>query len=74
MTHKQVKKGSLVFIIITVLVDVIGIGIIIPIIPDLIRDLTGITDTSYTAWWVTALIVTTAGLQFFICSSNGRII
>jgi DHA1 family tetracycline resistance protein-like MFS transporter len=39
-TSKQ-PKAALIFIFITILVDVIGMGIIIPIIPGLIKDLTG---------------------------------
>ncbi len=38
---KQNKKASLTFIFITVLVDVIGLSIIIPVIPDLIIKLDG---------------------------------
>ena len=34
------KKAALGFIFITVLIDVIGLGIIIPVVPDLIRQLT----------------------------------
>ena len=35
------KNAALVFIFVTLLIDVIGIGIIIPVVPDLIKDLTG---------------------------------
>ncbi|MEO1022860.1 MAG: TCR/Tet family MFS transporter [Bacteroidota bacterium] len=35
------RPAALIFIFITVLVDVIGLGIIIPVIPDLIMELTG---------------------------------
>ncbi len=35
------KKAALGFVFITVLIDVIGLGIIIPVVPDLIRQLTG---------------------------------
>lgn len=37
----QKRKAALGFIFITLLIDVTGIGIIIPVIPDLIRDLIG---------------------------------
>ena len=35
------KKAALGFIFITVLIDVIGLGIIAPVVPDLIKQLTG---------------------------------
>lgn len=38
---KEPRKAALAFIFVTVLVDVIGLGIIIPIIPELIMELTG---------------------------------
>lgn len=41
MTSSARHKGSLIFIFVTILVDVIGIGIIIPVIPTLIEDMTG---------------------------------
>src|SRR5215510_14686953 len=34
-------KAALGFIFITVLIDIIGFGIIVPVVPDLIRQLTG---------------------------------
>ena len=39
--QKKPRKAALVFIFITVLLDVVGIGIIIPVIPALIMELTG---------------------------------
>ncbi len=38
---KEPRKAALTFIFITVLIDVIGLGIIIPVIPSLIVELTG---------------------------------
>jgi MFS transporter, DHA1 family, tetracycline resistance protein len=42
------RKASLIFIFITVLVDIIGIGVIIPVLPELIKSLvgTGLSDAS----------------------------
>ncbi len=37
---KRNKKAALGFVFVTVLIDVIGLGIIIPVVPDLIRQLT----------------------------------
>ena len=37
----EVKSGAIIFIFITLLLDVIGLGIIIPVFPELIMELTG---------------------------------
>ncbi|MEO1009824.1 MAG: TCR/Tet family MFS transporter [Bacteroidota bacterium] len=66
------KKTALLFIFITILVDVIGIGIIIPIIPDLIMELTGEgVDRAviYGMWLTTAF----AGMQFLFSPVLGEI-
>lgn len=60
------RKNALTFIFITLLIDVIGLGIIMPIIPDLIKELTGkgLSEASqYNSW----LTFSYAIMQFF-CS------
>ncbi|MEM9856378.1 MAG: TCR/Tet family MFS transporter [Bacteroidota bacterium] len=57
---KYNKKAALGFIFITLLIDVTGIGIIIPIIPDLINELTGATVSESAAiggWLVFAYAI-----------------
>ncbi len=66
------KKTALLFIFITILVDVIGIGIILPIIPDLIMELTGegtAMAVIYGMWLTTAF----AGMQFLFSPVLGEI-
>lgn len=66
------NKTALLFIFITILVDVIGIGIIIPIIPDLIMELTGEgvhMAIIYGMWLTTAY----AGMQFLFSPVLGEI-
>jgi len=66
------KKTALLFIFITILVDVIGIGIILPIIPDFIMQLTGEGNhmaVIYGMWLTTAF----AGMQFFFSPVLGEI-
>jgi len=66
------KKTALLFIFITILVDVIGIGIILPIIPDLIMELTGEGThmaVIYGMWLTTAF----AGMQFLFSPVLGEI-
>ena len=68
----QSKKTALLFIFITILVDVIGIGIILPIIPDLIMELTGEGTAQaviYGMWLTTAF----AGMQFLFSPVLGEI-
>lgn len=66
------NKSALLFIFITILVDVIGIGIILPIIPDLIMELTGEGTHKavlYGMWLTTAF----AGMQFLFSPVLGEI-
>lgn len=66
------NKTALLFIFITVLVDVIGIGIILPIIPDLIMELTGEGNHMaiiYGMWLTTAY----AGMQFLFSPVLGEV-
>ena len=66
------NKTALLFIFITILVDVIGIGIILPIIPDLIMELTGEGTAEaviYGMWLTTAF----AGMQFLFSPVLGEI-
>jgi MFS transporter, DHA1 family, tetracycline resistance protein len=48
------KQAGLGFIFVTLLIDVIGFGIIIPVIPDLIRELTGgtLSEASVYGGWL----------------------
>ncbi len=66
------RKASLAFIFTTILVDMIGIGIIIPVMPALIENLTGET-TSDAAWYGTLLMVSFAGLQFLFSPVLGEL-
>lgn len=68
----QPKKTALLFIFITILVDVIGIGIILPIIPDLIMELTGegIDKAVLYGMWLTTAF---AGMQFLFSPVLGEI-
>ncbi len=68
----KANKKALFFIFITILVDVIGIGIILPIIPDLIIELTGKGTAEaviYGMWLTTAF----AGMQFLFSPVLGEI-
>jgi DHA1 family tetracycline resistance protein-like MFS transporter len=60
----QQKSPALIFIFITLLIDVTGLGIIIPVMPKLIEDLTGGSlseAATYGGWLISAYAIT----QFF---------
>lgn len=58
---KEQKNAPLIFIFITVLIDVIGLGIIIPVMPALIMELTGegLSEASMYAGWITFVYAAT---------------
>ena len=64
------RKAALGFIFVTVLIDVMGIGIIIPIMPDLIKELTG-GDNSEASAWYGILTFAYAVMQFFFAPVLG---
>ncbi len=65
-------KAALFFIFITVLIDVIGLGIIIPVVPSLIIDLTGQT-ISNAAEYGGLLMFIYAGTQFLFAPMIGAL-
>ena len=66
------SKVALTFIFFTILIDVIGIGIIIPVTPDLILELTG-ESLAKSAFWGGWLIVAFAGMQFLFSPVMGEL-
>jgi DHA1 family tetracycline resistance protein-like MFS transporter len=55
--------ASVVFILLTLALDAMGIGIVIPIVPALVRQLSGL-ESGAAAHWTGALIATYAAAQF----------
>lgn len=69
---EQKKNSALLFIFITVVIDVVGLGIIIPVTPTLIQELTGgsiSTASEYGGW----LMFAYASTQFFFASVLGNL-
>jgi DHA1 family tetracycline resistance protein-like MFS transporter len=64
------KNNALIFIFITILVDVIGLGIIIPVVPKLIENLTGegLSEASRYGGW---LMFSFAAMQFLFSPIMG---
>jgi MFS transporter, DHA1 family, tetracycline resistance protein len=57
------SRLALAFILLTVLIDAIGIGIIFPVMPDLLEEVTG-SDLSHAAIWGGVLTTSFAVMQF----------
>ena len=47
----RARRAALVFIFITVLIDILAFGLIIPVLPHLVEQFVG-GDTRTAAWWV----------------------
>ncbi len=59
------SKNALIFVLITVMINSIGFGIMVPVLPNLIKELTGL-ENSQAVWHSGYLTLTFAFLQF-IC-------
>lgn len=65
-------RGALWFILATILLDAIGIGLIFPIMPDLMERV-GAGDTATGAFWGGILMAAYAGAQFLFSPAMGGI-
>jgi MFS transporter, DHA1 family, tetracycline resistance protein len=64
------RSAGLLFIFITILIDVIGFGVIIPVVPDLIGELVH-GDITVASWWGGVLMSTFAVMQFLFAPIMG---
>lgn len=58
------RNPAVVFILLTLVIDAMGIGLIIPVMPDLLQEV-GSADLSKAALWGGVLSTTFAAMQFF---------
>ena len=72
MSEPQANRHALAFIFITMLVDTIGLGIILPVTPKLITELTG-QGMSEAARWGGWLFFVYALMQFFCAPAIGNL-
>ena len=72
MPHRKPGKKALLFILITVLIDTMGMGVIIPVIPELIMELTGegLSRAAVYGGWLGFVY---AGLQFLFAPVLGNL-
>ena len=72
MARGQRRKAAMIFILITVFIDVLGIGIIIPILPELIKDFAG-GSTALAGRWFGVLAASYALAQFIFAPVLGSL-
>jgi DHA1 family tetracycline resistance protein-like MFS transporter len=65
-------RAAIVFVLLTVLIDAIGIGLIIPVTPDLIREVQGVS-LSEAALWGGILASSFAVMQFLFSPAIGNL-
>lgn len=65
-------KAALVFIFITVLIDILAFGLIIPVLPHLVEQFVG-GDTKSAAYWVGIFGTVFAAIQFFSAPIQGAL-
>ena len=66
------RRAALAFIFITILIDILAFGVIIPVLPHLIHQMVG-GDDSHAAWYTTAFSTTFAVIQFIASPIQGAI-
>ena len=71
-TAPAARKAALAFIFITVLIDVIAFGVIIPVLPHLVQQFGG-GDTSVAAYWTGVFAFAFSLVQFFSAPIQGAL-
>lgn len=71
VTGKQ-RQAALIFIFITVLIDVLAFGVIIPVLPHLVQQFVG-GDTSTAAYWTGVFAFAFSLVQFFSTPIQGAL-
>jgi DHA1 family tetracycline resistance protein-like MFS transporter len=71
-TAPAARKAALIFIFITVLIDVIAFGVIIPVLPHLVQQFVG-GDTSVAAYWTGLFAFAFSLVQFFSAPIQGAL-
>lgn len=65
------RRPATVFILAAVLLDILGIGLIIPVLPRLVGELAGSRDAQ--TWWYGALVIGYGAMQFLCAPLLGAI-
>lgn len=72
MKPKQERKAAIAFILLTLFIDILGIGIIIPVLPELVKQFVS-GDTALAARYVGAIGASYALMQFIFAPIVGAI-
>lgn len=71
-TTPRVRNAALAFIFVTVLIDVLSFGLIIPVLPHLVEDFVG-GSTVNAAYWIGVFGTVFAAIQFFSSPVQGAL-
>jgi DHA1 family tetracycline resistance protein-like MFS transporter len=66
------RRAALAFIFVTVLIDILSFGLIIPVLPHLVQKLEG-GDVEHAAYWVGIFSAVFAGIQFLSSPIQGAL-
>ncbi len=66
------RRAALVFIFVTVLIDVLAFGLIIPVLPHLVEDFVG-GNTAHAAYWIGVFGTVFAAIQFVSSPIQGAL-
>ena len=66
------QQAALVFVLITLFIDILGIGIIIPVLPELVKEFVG-GSTALAGWYVGVIGATYALMQFLCAPIMGAL-
>jgi DHA1 family tetracycline resistance protein-like MFS transporter len=65
------RRPATVFILAAILLDILGIGLIIPVLPRLVGELAGSRDAQ--TWWYGALVISYGAMQFLCAPALGAL-
>lgn len=66
------RKAALAFIFVTVLIDVLAFGVIIPVLPHLVQEFVG-GETDTASYWIAVFGTSYAAIQFFSAPIQGAL-
>ncbi|NII08734.1 TCR/Tet family MFS transporter [Luteibacter anthropi] len=69
---RPARAAAVTFIFVTILIDILAFGIIIPVLPHLIEEMAG-GGVSRAAWWVGVFATVFAAIQFFCAPIQGAL-
>ncbi|GAB2518036.1 TCR/Tet family MFS transporter [Lysobacter humi (ex Lee et al. 2017)] len=70
--HGTARRAALAFIFVTVLIDVLAFGLIIPVLPHLVESFVG-GDTEHAAYWIGLFGTVFAAIQFVTSPIQGAL-